>query len=154
MCALQAELGDRSSDLGPICRIPAALEICGLHRFSQSVIDAYVYEDEKSVFRPTLESVLDELNDCVCQNRHQAPSTGPRTLNLWWESTFTRHMLVYFNDPCVKTNQRDLGFSALCHYGVRIKGFPKLIEVNIVFITNLSYILLIVTIFIVKSVCA
>ncbi|KAL5110447.1 Protein NO VEIN [Taenia crassiceps] len=120
-------------NLGPIYNLPVALELCDVFEFHRFVKDAFVLEDESSVFRPSTQVVMDELNACICKKRHQAPTTNLRSLYRWWEAVFTRHMLIYFNDPCVSDsdesfNSCDFQFSLLGPYGIRIKGFSKLIE--------------------------
>ena len=127
---MQIEFGDRYRTLGPVYSLPVVLELYGLHRFSQSVIDAFVEGDEKNDLRISIQSVLDHLNACISDNRVHAP-TNIHSQCLWWESTFTRHMLLHFKDTNVENYQGNLTFSKLSYYGVRIKGFRNVIEVHV-----------------------
>nr|CDS17856.1 ATP binding region ATPase [Echinococcus granulosus] len=130
---LKLEIRGLIRNMGPIYNLPVALELCGVYEFHRSVKNAFVLEDEASVFRPSTQVILDELNACICKKRHQAPTTSLRSLYRWWEAVFTRHMLIYFSDPCVSNDEEnfnscDFHFSLLGPYGIRIKGFSKLIE--------------------------
>ncbi|VDM30597.1 unnamed protein product [Hydatigera taeniaeformis] len=59
---LLSEIRDHIRSLGPIYNLPVALELCDVFEFHQCVKDAFVLDDEMSLFRPSMQSVMKALS--------------------------------------------------------------------------------------------
>lgn len=118
--------------LGPVVCIPAVLEIFQTMQFHQNVISAFITDCYNQTFRMSSEYILEELRECICTNRYRLPSSNTRhSQSVWWESLFTRHLLVKLNDIRGSSQQCSEELNLISEYGVRIKGFSALVQVSI-----------------------
>ncbi|VDO90625.1 unnamed protein product [Schistosoma margrebowiei] len=116
--------------LGPIVRLPAALEILQVSEFDQHIVACFTTGFTNQALKMCTEDVLEELKTCICKNRYRLPTTVSRgSVCSWWESVFTNHMLgVLDNVRVVQHSNQYQKLNQLAKYGIRIKGFSHLVQ--------------------------
>ncbi|KAK4471732.1 hypothetical protein MN116_004601 [Schistosoma mekongi] len=116
--------------LGPVVRLPAALEILQTTEFNQRVVTCFTVGCTNQALKMCTEDILEELRLCICRNRYRLPSTVSRgSVSAWWESIFTQHMLTVLDDVgIVQHNNQSHTLDLLAKYGIRIKGFSHLVQ--------------------------
>lgn len=118
--------------LGPIVRLPAALEILQVSEFDQHIVACFTTGFTNQALKMCTEDVLEELKTCICKNRYRLPTTVSRgSVCSWWESMFTNHMLgVLDNVRVVQHSNQYQKLNQLAKYGIKIKGFSHLVQVG------------------------
>ncbi|CAH8538113.1 unnamed protein product [Heterobilharzia americana] len=116
--------------LGPIIRLPAALEILQTSEFNPRVITCFTLGSTNQVLKMCTEDILNELKECICKNRYRLPTTVSRgSVYTWWESVFTQHMLAILDNVRVANlNSQSDTLDQLAKYGIRIKGFTHIAQ--------------------------
>ncbi|XP_018647378.1 hypothetical protein Smp_134120 [Schistosoma mansoni] len=116
--------------LGPVVRLPAALEILQVSEFDQRVVACFTTGSTNQAMTMCTEDVLKELKTCICKNRYRLPTNVSRgSVYSWWESVFTEHMLgVLDNFRVVQHSNQYQKLDQLAKYGIRIKGFSHLVQ--------------------------
>ncbi|VDQ04915.1 unnamed protein product [Trichobilharzia regenti] len=116
--------------LGPIVRLPAALEILQTDTFDSRVLTAFTVGSSDRALKMLTEDVLEELKSCICINRFRLPANVSRgSVYAWWESVFTQHMLAIVNHAnVVHINRPSDRLDQLAKFGIRIKGFSHIVQ--------------------------
>ncbi|CAH8850361.1 unnamed protein product [Trichobilharzia szidati] len=127
---IQLESPNEYRLLGPIVKLPAALEILQTSSFDSRVMTAFTVGSSNRTLKMLTEDVLEELKSCICTNRFRLPATVSRgSVYTWWESVFTQHMLAIFNRVnVVNTNRESDRLDQLAKFGIRIKGFSHIVQ--------------------------
>ncbi|TNN05340.1 ATP binding region ATPase isoform 2 [Schistosoma japonicum] len=115
--------------LGPIVRLPAALEILQTTEFDQRIVTCFTVGCTNQALKMCTEDILEELRLCICKNRYRLPSTVSRgSVSAWWESIFAQHMLGVLDGVRVVQHNQSHKLDLLAKYGIRIKGFSHLVQ--------------------------